>query len=266
MDYLDELVNKSLYIIREAYFEFKNPAILWSTGKDSTAALQLCREAFYGKIPFPVIHIDTRRKFKAMYDFRDELAEVWGLDLRVAMSPVAEGNSIDAHKDKLQCCTELKTKALQECVKVNGFDALILAIRRDEHGIRAKERVFSGRNDDFSWDYQNQYAELWENYRVIKGQGRHTRVHPILHWREIDVWSFIQSRGLPCNPMYFSTNGHRYRSLGCEPCTNPITSTASTIDEVIEELRNTKEAERAGRAQDKENWANMNALRSLGYM
>lgn len=265
MDYLTELVNKSIYIIREAYFEFDRPAVLWSTGKDSTAVLQLCREAFYGAIPFPVIHINTGKKFQAMYDFRDKLAMEWSFDLKVAMSQKAIDGVAD-FKDKLECCTELKTKALQNYVNEKGFDALILAIRRDEHGVRAKERVYSGRNGDFSWDYHNQYAELWDNYRPIKDKGRHTRVHPILHWREIDIWSFIQSRNLPCNPMYFSTNGHRYRSLGCEPCTLPIESSASTIDEIVEELRNTKDAERAGRAQDKENnWA-MHRLRTMGYM
>ena len=259
----EELVEKSIYILREVYFEFKKPAVLWSTGKDSTAVLNLCRQAFLGDIPFPVIHIDTGLKFIQMYNFRDNLAEEWNMDLIVTRNN-KEFGKIKPEGNKFKCCNKLKTDALKMCLKEYGFDALILAIRRDEHGIRAKERVFSPRDSKFAWDYRNQPVEMWDLYN--KNTKGHTRIHPILHWRELDVWEYVKEYNLPSNPMYFSNNGQRYRSLGCAPCTNPIESEASNIDEVIEELRTTKLAEREGRAQDKENTFNMQKLRSLGYM
>ena len=148
---------------------------------------------------------------------------------------------------------------------ING-DVLILAIRRDEHGIRAKERYFSPRDEGFKWDYKNQPLEMWDKYQGLVTDNSHMRVHPILHWRELDCWEYAKRENIPMNPMYFSDNGHRYRSLGCEPCTQPIESSAKNIDEVIAELRETKLSERAGRCQDKENSYSMQSLRALGYM
>ena len=270
---LEELENRSIYIIREAYAEFENPAVLWSTGKDSTTVLWLCREAFFGRIPFPVIHIDTGYKFEQMYEFRDSIAEEWGLDLVVARNEDAREAGVGPDTGKFECCTKLKTEALMKCLDEYGFDALLLAIRRDEHGIRAKERVFSPRDEAFRWNYRDQPLEMWDQYqsqRQDDGGGAisiHTRVHPILHWRELDVWEYIkQKRDIPVNPMYFANDGKRYRSLGCEPCTFPINSDAQTIDEIVEELRTTKIAERSGRAQDKEKTFMMQKLRALGYM
>ena len=266
MSELQDLENKSLYIIREAYAEFKKPAVLWSTGKDSTAALWLCRKAFLGKIPFPVIHIDTGYKFKQMYKFRDEIAAEWGLDLIVAQNEEARKAGVGPQSGKFECCTQLKTQALMECLEKNGFDALILAIRRDEHGIRAKERYFSPRDEDFKWNYKDQPLEMWDQYQGITEDKTHTRVHPILHWRELDVWEYVKQEKIPSNPMYFAEGGKRYRSLGCEPCTSPIDSDAKTINEIVEELKTTKIAERSGRAQDKEKAFTMQKLRALGYM
>jgi sulfate adenylyltransferase subunit 2 len=266
MSELSDLENKSIYIIREAYAEFKKPAVLWSTGKDSTAALWLCRKSFFGKIPFPVIHIDTGYKFKQMYKFRDGIAAEWGFDLIVAENEEARKAGVGPHNGKFECCTQLKTQALMQCLEKNGFDALILAIRRDEHGIRAKERYFSPRDEDFKWDYKNQPLEMWDQYQSIAEDKTHTRVHPILHWRELDVWEYVKQEKLPVNPMYFARDGKRYRSLGCEPCTLPIDSDAKNIEEIVEELRTTKIAERSGRAQDKERAFTMQKLRALGYM
>ena len=266
MSELQDLENKSLYIIREAYAEFKKPAVLWSTGKDSTAALWLCRKAFLGKIPFPVIHIDTGYKFKQMYKFRDELAEEWGLDLLIAKNEGAIKEGVGPEEGKFECCTRLKTEALRKCLDEHGFDALILAIRRDEHGIRAKERYFSPRDEDFKWDYKDQPLEMWDQFQGLVAAGTHMRIHPILHWRELDVWEYVKQEGIPINPMYFAGSGRRYRSLGCEPCTSTIESNAATIDEIVEELRHTKIAERSGRAQDKEKTFTMQKLRALGYM
>jgi len=265
---LKELENKSIYIIREAYAEFENPAVLWSTGKDSTAVLWLCREAFFGKIPFPVIHIDTGYKFKQMYEFRDRIAEEWGMDLVIAKNEEAMKAGVGPKDGKFECCTALKTEALMKYLDKRGFDALLLAIRRDEHGIRAKERVFSPRDEEFRWNYRDQPLEMWDQYQSqAETVHMHTRVHPILHWRELDVWEYIkQEKVIPVNPMYFANSGKRYRSLGCEPCTSPIDSDAKTIDEIVEELRTTKIAERSGRAQDKEKTFMMQKLRALGYM
>jgi sulfate adenylyltransferase subunit 2 len=266
---LKELENRSIYIIREAYAEFDNPAILWSMGKDSTTALWLCRKAFFGEIPIPVIHIDTGYKFKQMYEFRDRIAEEWGFDLVIARNEEAMKAGVGPEDGKLECCTKLKTEALMQCIDMYGFDALFLAIRRDEHGIRAKERVFSPRDEAFRWNYRDQPLEMWDQYQAQHETDvqNHTRVHPILHWRELDVWEYIKlEKKIPVNPMYYARDGKRYRSLGCEPCTAPIDSNAKTIDEIVEELRTTKVAERSGRAQDKEKAFMMQKLRALGYM
>ena len=263
---LKDLENRSIYIIREAFAEFKKPAVLWSTGKDSTAVLWLCHKAFYGKIPFPVIHIDTTYKFKQMYEFRDRIAREWGFDLIVARNEDAINKGFSPENGAFECCTNLKTQALMQCLNENKFDALILAIRRDEHGIRAKERYFSPRDSDFKWNYKDQPLEMWDQYQSITEDKTHTRVHPILHWQEIDVWEYVRQEKLPSNQMYFAKDGKRYRSLGCEPCTDTVDSNASTIDEVIEELKVTKIAERSGRAQDKEKAFTMQKLRALGYM
>ena len=263
---LKDLENRSIYIVREAYAEFKKPAVLWSTGKDSTTMLWLCRKAFFGKIPFPVIHIDTNYKFKQMYQFRDNLARDWGFELMVAKNEKALKDGCSPEEGKFECCTRLKTEALKSCLEEYGFDALILAIRRDEHGIRAKERYFSPRDEQFKWDYKDQPLEMWDQFQGLLSAGTHMRIHPILHWRELDVWEYTKQEEMPVNQMYFAKNGQRYRSLGCEPCTLSIESSAATIDEVVEELRTTRVAERAGRAQDKEKTFTMQKLRALGYM
>ena len=264
---ITELEDQTIYIIREAYAEFDKPGVLWSMGKDSTTMLWLCRKAFFGRIPFPVIHIDTGYKFKEMYDFRAKLVKEWNLDLLVARNEEAKRAGVGPdNSDKLQCCNRLKTEALKNLLESEGFDALILAIRRDEHGIRAKERYFSPRNEDFKWNYKDQPLEMWDQFQLLVNSGSHMRIHPILHWRELDVWEYCKKEGIPINPMYLARNGKRYRSLGCEPCTRPIDSNADSIDSIVEELRTTKIAERSGRAQDKENTFTMQKLRALGYM
>ena len=263
---MSSLEKKSLSMIREAKAQFKNMAVLWSTGKDSTAALWLCRKAFFGRIPFPVVHIDTTHKFPEMYNFRDKIAKEWNLDLIIAKNEEALENGASPEKGKMDCCTRLKTEALKNLIKEKKFDALILAIRRDEHGIRAKERYFSPRDEEFHWQYEDQPAELWDLYIKPSEDFSHMRVHPILHWTELDVWDYVKREKLPINPLYFARNGKRYRSLGCMPCTVPIPSIASTIDEIVEELKITKVPERSGRAQDKERAYTMQKLRSLGYM
>jgi sulfate adenylyltransferase subunit 2 len=267
MDHLDELESKSIYIIREAYKQYKNLALLWSIGKDSTTLLWLCRKAFFGKLPFPVMHLDTTFKFPEMYTFRDYWAQQWGLRLIVEKNKeaLARGVSYATH-DAFTCCDELKTQALKKAIVKHKFEGLFVGIRRDEHGIRAKERYFSPRNEEFKWDYKNQPAELWDQFKNKKEAGNHMRVHPLLHWTELDIWLYTQREKIPCNELYFAKEGKRYRSLGCMPITNPIISNAATVPQIIEELKNTTAPERAGRAQDKERAYTMQKLRALGYM
>lgn len=265
MDHLSELENKSIYIIRESYNQFGDIAALWSVGKDSTTLLWLCMKAFFGEVPFPVIYIDTGHHFPEMYEFRDHYVDKWGLDLIVARNDEALERGITCDVKEM-CCNELKTVALKKCIADRGFEALLLGIRRDEHGIRAKERVFSPRDQQWRWDYENQPPELWDQYTARADEETHIRVHPLLHWREVDIWRYIQREGLEVVPLYFARDGERYRSLGCMPCCAPVESEAGNIDEVIEEITSTHVAERAGRAQDKEDAYTMQKLRALGYM
>ena len=268
-EYLDELEAKSIFIIREAYHQFKDKlALLWSIGKDSTTMLYLARKAFFGKVPFPVIHIDTSYKFEEIYEFRDKYAKEWNLKLIIARNEEALKEGMSPEKGKFACCTALKTEALKQVIKKYGFKALLVAIRRDEHGIRAKERYFSIRDSNFRWNYKDQPPEFWDQYNLIKldEEGAHLRIHPMLHWREQDVWLYIKKENIPVVSLYFAKNGKRYRSIGCKTCCSPIPSNAKTIDEIIEELQTTKISERAGRAQDKESLYMMQKLRTLGYM
>jgi len=266
MNYLDELENKSIYIIRESYARLKNIALLWSMGKDSTVLLWLCRKAFFGKIPFSVIHIDTSFKFTEIYKFRDKYWKRWALNCIISKNDEALNRGVCPQNGKMDCCNNLKTNALKHTLKKHNFDALLLAIRRDEHGVRAKERYFSPRDGGFEWNYQDQPAELWDLYKSKVEGGGHLRIHPMLHWREIDIWQYIQREKVPTLNLYFAKNGKRYRSVGCRTCCNPVNSNADTVKKIIEELKTSKIAERSSRAQDKEDIYAMQKLRSLGYM
>ncbi len=265
MDRLDQLEAQSVYIIREAYYHYKKLAILWSIGKDSTTLMWLVRKAFFGNVPFPSLHIDTGYKFPEMYKFRDDYAKKWGLNLLVAKNQKAMDDGMGPDK-KLDCCTALKTNGLKIAIREHGFEALLLGIRRDEHGIRAKERYFSPRDEKFKWDYQDQPPELWDQYKNQAEEKTHIRVHPLLHWTEVDIWKYIKRENIPITDLYFAKEGKRYRSIGCVPCCNPVESTAASIDDMIYELENTTSSERAGRAQDKEDTYTMQKLRALGYM
>jgi len=265
MDRLDELESQSIYIIREAYYHYQKLAMLWSVGKDSTTMLWLCRKAFFGRIPFPALHIDTSYKFPEMYKFRDEYGERWGLNVVVERNEAALAAGMACGK-KLECCTALKTEALKQAIAKHGFEALLLGIRRDEHGIRAKERYFSPRDESFQWNYQDQPPELWDQYKNQAEEKTHIRVHPLLHWTEKDIWYYIRREQIPITDLYFSKDGKRYRSIGCTTCCAPVESEASNVDEIIDELENTTTSERAGRAQDKEDTYTMQKLRALGYM
>ncbi len=266
MNQLDELESKSIYVIREAYKQFRDIAMLWSIGKDSTTLLWLVRKAFYDQIPFPILHIDTSYKFPEIYAFRDSKAREWGLRLLVTRNDEAIQGGMNPEKGKLNCCNALKTEALKMAIEKYKFRALLLGIRRDEHGIRAKERYFSPRDQDFNWDYKNQPPELWDQYKSKQASDDHIRVHPLLHWTELDIWEYVEREGIPIVDLYFAKDGKRFRSIGCQSCCAPVESEADTLYKIVEELKTTTTAERAGRAQDKESAYVMQKLRSLGYM
>lgn len=266
MDHLDILEAESIYILREAYKKFGKLGMLWSIGKDSTVLLWLARKAFYGNCPFPFIHVDTKHKIPEMIEYRDRIAKELNLDLIVHTNEEAIKNGMGPHMGRLTCCKALKADALSQVINDNGFEGLILGIRRDEEGSRSKERVFSERDKDSKWDYANQPPELWDQFKTDFPKGNHIRVHPILQWTELDIWEYIKRENIPIIDLYFSKNGKRYRSLGCAECTGAINSNATTIDEIIEELKNTKVSERAGRAQDQEDSYAMQKLRKEGYM
>lgn len=257
--YLQDLEQKSIYILRETKAKFKNVAMLWSMGKDSTCMLYLCKRAFFGKLPFPAINLDSGHDFPETYQFRDRLVKEWGMNLMIGrVKP--EADSISGTTEGLN-----KAEALKELLDEKKFDALIVSIRRDEHGIRAKERYFSPRDKEFKWDFENQPPEIF-NYISEFEDASHVRIHPLLHWTELDVWMYTREKGFPVNPLYFARDGKRYRSLGYKEVTSPVESNASTLDEIVEELKTTQIAERSGRSLDKEKEYVMQRLRALGYM
>ncbi|MFA5091312.1 MAG: sulfate adenylyltransferase subunit CysD [Candidatus Paceibacterota bacterium] len=256
---LDKLEEKSVYILREAKARFKNLAALWSMGKDSTAMLAIARKAFFGRVPFPVIHIDNGIDFPETYEFRKKLSDEWGMELIVVKSEIKDDLS------GIRCCGANKTDALRKLLDDRGFDGLIVSIRRDEHGIRAKERTFSPRDKDFKWNYKEQPPEIWDFTSKFEDSS-HVRIHPILQWNELDIWRYVKRESIPVNSLYFSKGGKRYRSLGCTQCTVSVESKAASVDDIIAELQGASTAERSGRMQDKEQENVMQRLRALGYM
>ncbi len=266
MDHLDDLENRSVYLLREARRKFESLAMLWSIGKDSTTLLWLARKAFFGRIPFPLVHIDTSYKHPEMLRYRDAMAQQWGVELVVGRNEEALAAGMNPRDGRFECCTALKTRALQSLLERRGYKGVILGIRRDEEGSRAKERYFSPRDKNFEWNYKDQPPEFWEQYNTDFGPETHVRIHPLLHWTELDIWRYVQRESIPVCPLYFARDGKRFRSLGCVPCNHPLDSDAATIDAIVEELRVTRTPERAGRAQDHEKAYTMQKLRTLGYM
>jgi sulfate adenylyltransferase subunit 2 len=270
MDHLSSLENQSIYILREAFHHFENLAMLWSIGKDSSVLLWLARKAFLGHVPFPLVHIDTTYKIPGIIEFRDRLTREWNLQLIVGRNDAAlrAGRTFPNGKaTRVECCGLLKKDALRQVLDQHHFTGVIVGVRRDEEPTRAKERYFSPRDQNMEWNAADQPPELWDQFKTDFEPGAHIRVHPLLHWTEVNVWEYIDRENIPVNTLYFSSEkGERYRSLGCYPCTFPIRSPARTVPEIIQELRQTRTPERAGRAQDKESEDAFERLRRDGYM
>lgn len=293
MDHIEKLESRSIHILREAYSSFKDLCMLWSIGKDSTVMLRLAQKAFFGHVPFPLVHIDTGYKIKEMIEYRDKLAMLYNLDIIYGVNEKALNEKMtfpDGNCSRLKCCEQLKTQALSDTLNGTGvryrlnhttgkyekdtntqpYTGVIVGVRADEEGSRSKERYFSPRNENNDWDVANQPPEFWNQYKTDFKPGTHVRIHPLLDWTEVDIWEYVAREGIPTVSLYYNQgNGKRYRSLGCWPCTTPIESNASTVDEIIEELKSGKLkniAERSGRQQDKEDGGGLEDLRKGGYM
>lgn len=293
MTKLDEIEAQSVFILREAYREFKNLAMLWSIGKDSTVLLWLARKAFFGHVPFPLVHIDTSYKIPEMIEYRDRLAREWKLNMVYGQNKEAlkaKHTFPEGAIDRISCCKALKTEALKHTLagdwtryrmnhekgeyevdtNTEPYTGVIVGVRADEEGSRSKERYFSPRDRNNDWDVGDQPPELWNQFKTDFAPGTHLRIHPLLDWTELNIWEYIDRENIPITGLYFDRGeGKRYRSLGCYPCTTPVESTAKDVKEIIEELRSGKFkniAERSGRAQDKEDGGGLETLRVSGYM
>jgi sulfate adenylyltransferase subunit 2 len=264
MDRLDTLEAQSVYVLREAFAKLDKLALLWSLGKDSNVMIWLARKAFFGHVPFPVMHVDTGKKFAEMYEFRDRYAGEWGLTLLVEPCPPID--AVDPTLPPAARSAARKTEGLKAALQKHGFDGLIAGIRRDEEATRAKERFFSPRSPDGDWKVKDQPPELWGQFNTSVPPGGHVRVHPILQWTELDIWAYTRREGIPVIPLYYAKDGRRYRSLGDEDITRPITSSAATIDAIIAELRETRVPERSGRLLDHETEDAFERLRTAGYL
>jgi sulfate adenylyltransferase subunit 2 len=267
--------------------------MLWSIGKDSTVLLWLARKAFFGHVPFPLVHIDTSFKIPEMIRYRDRLAAEWNLNLIYGQNEGAlreKRTFPDGAVDRITCCGLLKTEALKRTLSgewpryrfnhakkayeldknTEPFTGVIVGARADEEGSRSKERYFSPRNRENSWDVGDQPPEFWNQYKTDFAPGTHLRIHPLLDWTELNIWEYIERENIPTVSLYYNHgDGIRYRSLGCGPCTKHVESDARNVQEIIVELKTGKFAniaERSGRAQDKDDGGGLETLRRDGYM
>jgi len=263
MDSLRRLEAETIFIVREAYRAASRPCMLWSIGKDSTALLWMVRKAFFGRVPFPVVQLETHMELDEVYAFRDRIVREWELEFIAQECPPED--EVDATLPPATRAAARKTAGLQNLLR-GGYDAVLVGIRRDEQAMRAKERVFSPRRLDGSWDVREQPPEFWGFYTTTVPAGAHLRVHPLLSWTELDIWEYTRAEGIPYVPLYLAQNGKRYRSLGEKNITVPIESSADSLDAIVAELRTTKMAERAGRVMDHESESSFERLRAAGYM
>jgi sulfate adenylyltransferase subunit 2 len=296
LSHLDFLEAQSIHIFREVASEFQRPVMLYSIGKDSSVLLRLAQKAFHpGKIPFPLLHVDTGYKFREMIEFRDSYTAQIGATLIVHTNQAALDDGTQPFKLGTQrCCSLLKTQSLLDALKEGGFDAAIGGARRDEERSRAKERIFSFRDSHGQWDPKNQRPELWNLFNSRIGPDESIRVFPLSNWTELDVWHYIHLENIPVVPLYFAASRPmlvrgeslipveqpfipmipgehpkmvrcRMRSLGCSPCTGAIRSDADTIPKIIEELISFRRSERENRVIDYDQDGSMEMKKREGY-
>jgi sulfate adenylyltransferase subunit 2 len=295
-DHLKRLQSESIEIIREVAAAFDNPVMLYSIGKDSGVMLHLAAKAFYpGKIPFPLLHVDTTWKFADMIRHRDTVAARYGVDLRIyinedgvqrGINPIASGSSLHTQV--------MKTEALKQALDLYGFDAAFGGARRDEEKSRAKERIFSFRSEGHVWDPRNQRPELWRLYNTRINKGETIRVFPLSNWTELDIWEYTRAEAIPIVPLYLAKQRPvvhrdgmlimrdddrmplkpgeveeqrwvRFRSLGCYPLSAAVESEAQTLDDIIAEMRASRTSERQGRLIDSDESASMEKKKKEGY-
>jgi sulfate adenylyltransferase subunit 2 len=296
LTHLQRLEAESIQIVREVVAESEKPVMLYSVGKDSAVMLHLARKAFYpSPPPFPLLHVDTTWKFKAMYELRNKMAEISGMELLVYQNPEAKEKGINPFDHGPLHTDMWKTEGLKQALDLYGFDAAFGGARRDEEKSRAKERIFSFRSANHRWDPKNQRPELWHLYNARKAKGESIRIFPISNWTELDIWQYIHLENIPIVPLYFSAKrptvwrdglllmvdderfplqpgevpvqrSIRFRTLGCYPLTGAVESEAATLPEVIQEMLLTTTSERQGRAIDKDaGSASMEKKKQEGY-
>ena len=295
MTHLDRLEAESIHILRETVAEAERPVMLYSIGKDSAVMLHLARKAFYpAPLPFPLMHVDTTWKFRAMYELRDKVAADPAIELIVYKNPEAEAQGINPFDHGPRHTDMWKTEGLKQALDKFGFDAAFGGARRDEEKSRAKERIFSFRDKNHRWDPKRQRPELWSLYNVRKNKGESVRVFPLSNWTELDVWQYILREKIEIVPLYFSAERPtvirdglilmvdddrfplegespvgrkvRFRTLGCYPLSGAVESEAATIEEVVAEMLLTTTSERQGRAIDKDSGsASMEKKKKEGY-
>jgi len=296
LGHLRLLEAESIHIMREVASEFQRPVMLYSIGKDSSVLLRLAQKAFHpAPIPFPLLHIDTTYKFREMIEFRDRYTAEIGAKLIVYTNREAIDDGANPFRLGTQrCCGLLKTKALLDGLRQGGFDAAIGGARRDEEKSRAKERIFSFRDEKGQWDPKNQRPELWNLFNARIHPGESLRIFPLSNWTEMDIWQYIHAEKIPIVPMYFAQEREvlvrgeslimleqpfipilpgekpqmvrcRMRSLGCSPCTGAIRSDADTIPKIIEELVSFRRSERENRVIDHDQDGSMEIKKREGY-
>ena len=296
LTHLERLEAESIHILREVVSEAEKPVMLYSVGKDSAVMLHLARKAFYpSPPPFPLLHVDTTWKFRAMYELRDKAARDAGMELLVYQNPEAKARGINPFDHGPLHTDMWKTEGLKQALDHYGFDAAFGGARRDEEKSRAKERIFSFRTASHGWDPKNQRPELWNIYNARKAKGESIRVFPISNWTELDVWQYIHLSNIPIVPLYFAAQrptverdgmllmvdddrfpllpgevpvqrSIRFRTLGCYPLTGAVESDAKTLPDVIQETLLTTTSERQGRAIDKDaGGAGMEVKKQQGY-
>lgn len=296
LTHLQRLEAESIHIMREVVAEAENPVMLYSIGKDSAVMLHLARKAFFPAVPpFPLLHVDTTWKFRAMYEFRDSIVKEYGMELLTHVNPEGLAQKVNPFTHGSALHTDImKTQGLKQALDQHRFDIAFGGARRDEEKSRAKERVFSFRSAQHRWDAKNQRPELWSLYNARKHRDESIRVFPLSNWTELDIWQYIHREEIPIVPLYLAAErpvvkrdgtlimvddermpmqpgevpemrSVRFRTLGCYPLTGAVESTATTLEEIIQEMLLTRTSERQGRMIDHDSAASMEKKKQEGY-